>query len=257
MQENKNHSRRNFLKQSTLASASLLSIPQIVSATFANAEVKKKKVSLSKEDVILFQGDSITDAGRKKDDNNFNVSASLGSGYAMIAASEMLFKYADKNLKIYNKGISGNKVYQLAERWEKDCLDIKPNVLSILIGVNDFWHKLNGNYNGTIQKYRDDYRALLDRTKQKLPDVKLIIGEPFAVTGIKAVDEKWYPAFDEYRSAAREIASSFGAVFIPYQSIFDKAQKSAPGVYWTHDGVHPSLAGAHLMAHAWLEAVKG
>ena len=85
----------------------------------------------------------------------------------------------------------------------------------------------------------------------------MIIGEPFAVTGIKAVDEKWYPAFNDYRAAAREIAQSFGAVFIPYQAVFDKAQQTAPGVYWTHDGVHPTLAGARLMAHAWLEAVKG
>ena len=154
-------------------------------------------------------------------------------------------------------GISGNKVYQLAERWEKDCLQIKPNVLSILIGVNDFWHMLNGRYNGTIKTYRDDYKTLLHRTKQNLPDVKLIIGEPFAVPGIKAVDEKWFPAFDEYRAAAREMANAFDAVFIPYQSVFDKAQKSAPGVYWTFDGVHASLAGAHLMAHAWLEAIKG
>lgn len=165
-------------------------------------------------------------------------------------------KHADKNLQIYNKGISGNKVYQLAERWDADCLDLKPDVLSILIGVNDFWHTLTNGYTGTVQKYRDDYKALLTRTKDKLPDVKLIIGEPFAVTGVRAVDDKWYPAFNDYRAAAREIAVSFGATFIPYQTIFDKAQKLAPGAYWTGDGVHPSIAGNALMAHAWQEAVK-
>jgi lysophospholipase L1-like esterase len=247
--------RRHFLKQASLAAASAIVLPQIVSTAFA-AEPKRKKIVLQKEDVILFQGDSITDAGRKKDDPNFNNAAALGNGYAMLAASELLLKQAGKALKIYNKGISGNKVYQLAERWEKDCLDLKPNVLSILIGVNDYWHLHNGNYKGTIETYRNDYKALLERTKQVLPDVKLIIGEPFAVRGIKAVDDTWYPAFDEYRAAAKEIAAQFDAVFIPYQSIFDKAQKSAPGVYWTYDGVHPSLAGARLMAQAWLEAVK-
>src|SRR5438067_1017672 len=101
MQEN-NTSRRSFLKNTSLASAALLSIPQIVSASFQNEEVKKKKVSISKDDIILFQGDSITDAGRKKDDANFNSASALGGGYAMVAASELLFKYADKNLKIYN-----------------------------------------------------------------------------------------------------------------------------------------------------------
>jgi lysophospholipase L1-like esterase len=122
--------------------------------------------------------------------------------------------------------------------------------------VNDFWHTLTGNYTGTIQVYQKDLDALLERTKKQLPGVKLIIGEPFAVTGIKAVDAKWYPAFDEYRRAARTLADRHGAVFIPYQTLFDKAQKLAPGVYWTYDGVHPSVAGSQLMAHAWLEAVK-
>lgn len=252
------NTRRNFLKNASLTAIGGLSIPQIVKASFAqNKEWTKGKIGLQKDDVILFQGDSITDAGRKKDDATVNGAPAMGNGYAMIAASDLLFRHADKGLKIYNRGISGNKVYQLAERWEKDCIALNPNVLSILIGVNDFWHKLNGNYNGTIETYRNDYRALLDRTKQKFPELKLIVGEPFAVTGVKAVNEKWYPAFDEYRAAAKEIAKAYGAVFVPYQAVFDKAQKSAPGVYWTYDGVHPSLAGAHLMAHAWLEAVKG
>ncbi|MDB5247132.1 MAG: hydrolase family protein [Segetibacter sp.] len=256
MQQQKEVSRRNFLKNTSLVTAMGLSIPQIISTAFA-AETSKKRVTIEKDEVILFQGDSITDAGRKKDDSSVNNASALGNGYAMLAAAEMLFKHADKNLKIYNRGISGNKVYQLAERWEKDALDLKPQVLSILIGVNDFWHKLLGRYEGTVDVYNKDLRALLDRTKQKFPDVKLIIGEPFAVTGTKAVDEKWFPAFDEYRKAAREIADSFDAVFIPYQSVFDKAQSSAPGVYWTNDGVHPSVAGARLMAEAWLKAVKG
>ena len=163
-----------------------------------------------------------------------------------------MLKYAGKNLKVY----SGNKVYDLAERWDKDCLDIKPNVLSILIGVNDFGNFIIGKYNGTIETYCNDYTKLLDRTKQELPDVKLIIGEPYAVTGIKAVDEKWFPGFNEYRAEAKEIAELFDAVFIPYHAIYDNAQKEAPGVYWTYDGVHPTLAGISLMAHAWIGAVK-
>lgn len=229
-------------------------IPQIVSSAFA-AE-KAKKISLKEGDVVLFQGDSITDAGRNKEAMDFNSAQALGPGYAFLAGAELLYKHPDKNLKVYNKGISGNKVYQLAERWDAEAMNLKPNVLSILIGVNDFWHTLTSNYTGTIETYRNDLKALLERTKKQLPEVRFIIGEPFAVAGIKAVDEQWYPAFDEYRKAARDIADRFDAVFIPYQSVFDKAQKSAPGSYWTHDGVHPSVAGAALMAHAWLEAVK-
>jgi lysophospholipase L1-like esterase len=247
-------SRRNFIKATSLASGGLITIPPIVSAAFKNETAKQKKIVINKDDVILFQGDSITDAGRNKDDIAFNTASALGMGYAMIASSGLLFKCPDKNLKIYNRGISGNKVYSLAERWAKDCLDIKPNILSILIGVNDYAYERTDNR--TFKSYRDDYKALLERTKQNLRDVKLIIGEPFAVSGVKAVDETWFPAFDEYRNAAKEIAKSFDAIFVPYQRVFDKAQKEAPGIYWTYDGVHASLAGAQLMAHAWMEAVK-
>lgn len=249
------NSRRDFLKTASMSSMLSLGLPGIVTSVME--EEKVKKITLSKGDIILFQGDSITDAGRKKDEPAANNSNALGKGYAFLAASELLNKYPDKGLQIYNKGISGNKVYQLAERWDADCLDLKPTVLSILVGVNDFWHTLNGKYTGTIETYRTDYDKLLDRTKQKLPDVKLIIGEPYAVTGVKAVDEKWYPAFNDYRQAAKELAAKYNAIFIPYQAIYDKAIKSAPGSYWTPDGVHPGVAGAALMAQAWLETVKG
>ncbi|AKQ46440.1 lysophospholipase [Rufibacter radiotolerans] len=256
MEESNELSRRNFIKKTSLATVATLSMSPLAAATLAGGKMQKE-VALKKNDIILFQGDSITDASRKKDDLNGNSPAGLGSGYAFLAAAQLLHQHAGKDLKIYNRGISGNKVYQLAERWEKEALDLKPNVLSLLIGVNDFWHMIQGKYSGSVKTYHDDYKTLLERTKEKLPDVKLIIGEPFAVPGIKAVDDKWFPAFNEYRQAAQEIATSFNAVFIPYQSIYEKAQKKAPGAYWTYDGVHPTLAGAQLMANAWLETIKG
>jgi lysophospholipase L1-like esterase len=250
--ENKND-RRSFIKKVATGGVLAVGIPEIVSTAMMNAAIN---IKLGKGNTILFQGDSITDSGRNREDNSCNNSEALGSGYSLLAGAALLEKYSNLDLKIFNKGVSGNKVYQLAERWEKDCLDLKPDFLSILIGVNDIWHKLNGNYNGTADIYRNDYIALLERTKKALPDIKLIICEPFAVPGVKAVDDKWYPEFYGYQKAAREVADKFGALFIPYQKIFDEAQKKAPGVYWTPDGVHPSLAGAQLMALAWVEAIK-
>lgn len=252
--ENQNNSRRSFLKKAALGTIAAISIPEILSASMVKA--KSKKLELLKGQSILFQGDSITDAGRNKEDNGFNNARVLGTGYAMLAGAALLEKYASLELKVYNKGISGNKVFQLADRWDKDCLEIKPDVLSILIGVNDIWHKLNGQYNGTVEIYRKDYIALLERTKKALPNVKLIICEPFAVKDVKAVDDKWYPEFYDYQKAAREISDQFDATFIPYQAIFDEAQEHAPGAFWTGDGVHPSLAGAQLMAQAWLKTIK-
>ncbi|WP_442795093.1 SGNH/GDSL hydrolase family protein [Pelobium manganitolerans] len=246
--------RRDFLKNTTLTATLALSIPQIVEA--AIPEFAAPAIKLNQGDVILFQGDSITDAGRKKESKTSNQMDNLGYGYALHAAAELLVSQSAKRPEIYNKGISGNKVYQLANRWDTDCLELKPSVLSILIGVNDYWHKHNGKYDGTTAIYEKDYRALLERTKKALPNVKLVIGEPFAVKDVKAVDNSWYPEFDEYRAAAKKIANEFGAIFIPYQQVFDEAQKHAPGSYWTGDGVHPSLPGAKLMANAWLKATK-
>jgi lysophospholipase L1-like esterase len=242
------NTRRDFIKKAAAGTAVAVSFSHIVSEAFAGN--KPPKIGLRKDDVVLFQGDSITDAGRNREETGFNNARALGNGYALFASSKLLWEHADKNLQVYNRGISGNKVYQLAERWDADCLELKPTVLSILIGVNDFWHMLNGKYSGTVDIYRNDFKALLGRTKQKLPDVKLVIGEPFAVPDVKAVDGTWYPRFNEYQKVAREIATEFNAVFIPYQSVFDKAVKNAPAVYWTNDGVHPSLAGSQLMAEA-------
>ena len=207
-------------------------------------------------DVVLFQGDLVTDAGRSRTETQTETANALGYGYAFITASELLAKNPAHNLQILNRGVYGDKVYQLANRWDADCLALKPNVLSILIGVNDFWHTLNSGYKGTIETYRNDFIKLLDRTRQALPDVKLIIGEPFAISGVRFVNRYWYPTFTAYRLTAREVADTYHATFIPYQDIFDEAVKAAPAAYWTTDGINPSVAGQSLMAQAWLDAVK-
>ncbi|HEY8783432.1 MAG TPA: SGNH/GDSL hydrolase family protein [Mucilaginibacter sp.] len=252
---NKNPSRRNFIKNVSVGTIATLSLPQIVSAAFDAA--KTKRISLEKDDIILFQGDSITDWGRKHSLTTPNNTQALGSGYVLLTAGQLLLKYAGKNLQIYNKGISGNKVFQLADRWDTDTVALKPNILSIHVGVNDFWHTLTNGYTGTIETYIADYHKLLDRTKQALPNVKLIICEPFALKGVKAADDKWYPTFDLFRKAAKDIAAEYNAAFIPLQSVFDKATESAPAPYWSLDGVHPSIAGEALMAQAWVEVVSG
>ncbi len=249
-----NNGRRSFIRKAVAGGLMAAAIPEIVAQAMSPA--KGNKVGLGHGNVVLFQGDSITDAGRDRNNGAFNNSGALGYGYPLFAGAGMLEKYPELDLKVTNKGISGNKVYQLAERWDTDCLSIKPDVLSILIGVNDLWHKLTGNYNGTVDVYHNDYIALIERTLKALPGIKLIICEPFAVPGVKAVDDKWYPEFYSYQKAAKEIAEKFSAVFVPFQKVFDEAIKKAPGSYWTPDGVHPSLAGAQLMAAAWLNAVR-
>jgi lysophospholipase L1-like esterase len=248
--------RRNFLKQAALTTGLGMGLPSLLSASIESLTPNLPGAAGS--GVILFQGDSITDARRKREDEeNPNSSTGLGPGYAGLAAAQLLGKSPAADWKIYNRGISGHKVFQLAERWDKDCLDLKPEVLSILIGVNDHWHSLSDRYDGTAAVYEKDFRALLTRTKAALPEVKLIICEPFAVTGGTAIkDEQWFPVFDGYRAASRRMADEFDGVFVPFQSIFDAALKKAPVSHWCPDGVHPAPAGNYLMAKAWLAALK-
>jgi lysophospholipase L1-like esterase len=206
---------------------------------------------------ILFQGDSITDAGRSREEAATpNAQPALGNGYAWLASASLLVDRPDDKLKIFNRGISGHKVFQLAERWDADALELKPDVLSILIGVNDIWHTLNGAYEGTVQKYEADYKGLIKRTKEALPKVKLVICEPF-VLRCGAVSDKWFHEFDKYRAAAKRVAQEAGAVFVPLHRMFERASKIAPPERWAEDGVHPSADGAALMAHLWRQCVDG
>ena len=246
-------SRRDFLKSTTLNAAALAAIPAIASACTGSGS--KKAESLEADGVLLFQGDSITDAGREKERENPNSGRSFGTGYAFLAACELLKSHAGKNLTIYNRGISGNKVYQLAERWEKDCLELKPDLVSILIGVNDYWHMRNDRYDGTVEIYENDYRALLERTTNALPGISLVICQPFILTSTSAVDESWVEPFRAYQEAAKKVAGEFQAIWVPFQEVFDEATKFAPEAYWAADGVHPSMAGAYLMAETWLQSI--
>jgi len=237
--------------------AGVASIPLILSSCIDESKNEMEEFScFSPNDIVIFQGDSITDAKRNREKQFPNDADSFGKGYALMAASSLLEKIPEKNLTIYNRGISGNKVYQLAERWQDDCLDLKPNVLSILIGVNDYWHKRDGKYDGTTETYSSDYRALIQRTLEALPNIKLIVCEPFSITGGSAIESNWQEEFLPYREAAKAISKEFNTLFVPFQQVFDVACNHAPATYWSHDGVHPSMAGAQLMAQTWLKVLK-
>lgn len=247
-------SRRQFV----LGTAGLGAATWAALASETRAEHHSEPASLIQPgNTVLLQGDSITDTRRDRETaDKPNHQPALGNGYAWLASAELLVSRPNDDLKFFNRGISGNKVYQLAERWQEDCLDIKPDVLSILIGVNDIWHNLAGRYDGTVAVYEKDFHALLERTKEALPQVKLVVCEPF-VLRCGAVDESWFPEFDDYRAAAKRVADEAGAVFVPFQAMFDRAVKYAPPEHWAMDGVHPSSYGAALMAHAWVAAVSG
>lgn len=241
--------RRNFLATSTAA----IGAATAAGAFRASAAPATTGKLVNPGDVILFQGDSITDAGRKREHaSEANSQLGIGNGYAWMAGSQLLLDQPD--IKVFNRGISGHKVPQLAARWDDDCIGLKPNFLSILIGVNDIWHGLNGRYDGTPESYERDFLALIERTKQALPEVRLVICEPF-VLRCGAVKDNWFPTFDAYRASAKKVAESHGAIFVPFHTVFEEASKLAPPEHWAKDGVHPSQFGSALMARTWLRAV--
>ncbi len=250
------NSRRNFLKTAVVTSAGALLVQSTAQGAAKKKSTSKKAgIPINDNATILFQGDSITDASRSRKITEPNESEALGRGYVLFAAGQLLEKFAEKKLKIYNRGVSGNKVFQLRERWDEDCIALKPDILSILIGVNDYWHTLDGGYKGTLKKYENDYRDLLNYTRQKLPNIRFIICEPYTLKGGGAIKpEQWYPMFDEYRKVSKQLAVEFNAVFVPFQAIYDKAINRAPDRYWAPDGIHPGLPGAKLMANGWLKA---
>ena len=259
---NSQNTRRNFLKKTAAVTAGGLAASSILTSSGCSEAIAYPFGGpacrlTDKNNVVLFQGDSITDAGRdKRNLSNIHDSRALGNGYVMLAAAQLLDEYCRTRPKVYNRGISGNKVFQLAERWDVDCINLRPDIVSILVGVNDYWHISKHGYQGTVETYENDYRALIRHTQETLPEVTLVICEPF-VLRCGEVDQKWFPAFDGYRAAAKKVAAECKAIFVPYQSVFDKATKNAPPDYWAADGVHPTLAGAHLMANAWLKTVLG
>ncbi len=206
-----------------------------------------------KDSTILFQGDSITDCHRNKENPTHN--EKLGMGYANLLASELLASEPENKYKIFNRGISGHRVVDLYARWKRDCLNLKPDVLSLLIGINDIWHEF-GNQNGVDAKRFDQfYRMLLDWTKEEKPDIKIILCEPFALL-CGVVTDEWIDVLEERRAIVKKIAEEYQTIFVPFQSVFDEAIKKAPADHWAPDGVHPSVAGHKIMADAWLKAIK-
>jgi lysophospholipase L1-like esterase len=208
--------------------------------------------------VVLFQGDSITDAGRNRDDPDRNgYGGGLGRGYALLAAGRVLADRPADGLRFYNRGISGNRVVDLYARWKIDALNLKPNLLSILIGVNDTWHGMGDRDNGVEPpRFEKMYRELLTWTRQVLPDVRLVLCEPF-VLEYGAVTADWLDEMAERRDIVKRLADEFNAVHVPFQTLFDELADQAPPEFWLPDGVHPTPAAHTKMADMWLNCVVG
>ena len=203
---------------------------------------------------IVFQGDSITDVGRDRD-LTLPANLGMGSGYPFLTMTQLRLTEPEKDWQVFNRGISGNRIVDLYARWKREALNLKPDILSILIGVNDTWHESAFQNGVEVPRYAQFYRMLLEWTLQVLPDIKLVLLEPF-VLPFGVVLPHWPAEIDERRAIVKDLAQKFNAIFIPTQTLLNEALKKAPQEYWLKDGVHPTSAGHALIARAWIEATK-
>ena len=204
---------------------------------------------------ILFYGDSITDMNRLRDD----VSAlpfKLGNSYALVTGAYLVGKNPT-GYDVVNKGISGNRIVDLYARIKKDVWNEQPDVLSILVGINDVWHEVQNGNGVDIVRFEKIYRMLIEDTLERLPNLKIMLLEPFVLEG-SATKEKYeeFLAVKDYAKVVKKLASDYGLVFVELQSRFDEYCEKYGSQILLYDGVHPNLVGTKIISDAWIEAFE-
>lgn len=243
------NNRRNFLKKIALAGTATCFLPEMTKADSINKNILP---SDKPSKIFLFQGDSITDGGRSFDKDWNHI---FGQGYAYLIASRLNYEYPHRDYKFFNRGISGNTIDDLAIRWQKDTTAIKPDILSILVGINDVLGVMKGCNNATADDFGDKYDKLLLQTTTELPGIQLILNEPFIlpVGMVEANLATWTNELQKRQVIIKALAMKYDAVYVPLQDAFNKALKKAPADHWIWDGIHPMPAGHELIAREWLK----
>ena len=201
---------------------------------------------------ILFYGDSITDAGR--DYTQLHGEEAMGKGYVKYAVAGLKERgFTDEDL--INRGISGNRIVDLYARIKIDCWNHQPDFISILIGVNDIWHELEIQNGVERDRFEKMYRILIEDTKKVLPNVKMMLCEPFVLEGL-ATSAKYDQFLEVYKYAevVKKLAAEYGLYYLPLQEKLTQAAANATAAEFLSDGVHPAEGGAKLIASEWLKA---
>jgi len=205
---------------------------------------------------VLFQGDSITDCGRPRDGSDSH----MGLGYPALIAAMMGHRHPKLNTTFINRGIGGDRVPDLQSRWQADCIDLAPDWVSILIGINDSTSIARGDEGFTVAAYEAGYRDILRQVREKT-DARPIILEPFLLHTKHPYDfippvAKIRAKLDPIIAAARKLARDFDAISVPLDDLFQAASAEVAPAHWSADAIHPTPAGHALIAEAWIRAVE-
>lgn len=203
---------------------------------------------------ILFQGDSITDARRIRDEDD-----NLGFGYPTLVQSQLGFEYPGE-YEFFNRGMGGDRITDIYARIKRDILNLKPDVLSILVGVNDVWHDQSETSPCGVcaEKYFKIYKMLIEEIQESLPNIKIMIMEPFVLPG-SVTEDKWEIFETEVAKRAemaRKIADTFQLSFVELQKGFLAFAQTAPASYWLRDGVHPTAMGHQYIKNEWIKTFR-
>ncbi len=202
---------------------------------------------------ILFQGDSITDAGRLRSEEEDGIN--LGFGYPSYAAAMLGCEFPGE-FEFFNKGISGNKITDIYARMKRDIISLKPDYLSIMIGVNDVWHKSFGEDDVCIERFEQLYRFLIEDVKKELPNIKIMLICPFCDSITKGFFDGFNDEILKRAALVKKLAEEYSLAFMDSQRVIDDAQKVFPIEYWTADGVHPTIFGHKMLADEWVKVFK-
>ncbi|MDF6017088.1 SGNH/GDSL hydrolase family protein [Streptomyces sp. JH34] len=207
-------------------------------------------VSLHPSATVLFQGDSITDVGRLAERDR-----PLGNGYVRMAAESVRSARPDSDITFFNRGVSGDGVADLRARWREDALDLEPDVVSVLIGVNDTWRRYDSGTVNPVRVYEDDYRAILTQVRERT-GARLILIEPFLVP-VRDEQWAWREDLDPRIQTVRRLAEEFDAALLAADGLLNQAARAAGGAESiAGDGVHPTPLGHYLLAEAWTALVE-
>jgi lysophospholipase L1-like esterase len=205
---------------------------------------------------VLFQGDSVTDCGRDREDFPNRDGSLLGYGYPAKIAALYGILFPETETVFLNRGISGNRTGDLLERYERDFRDIKPDLISILIGINDVWRRYDRDDPTSPEGFEQNYRTLLERLKGDLPGVKILIMEPFLLHPLPD-RRQWHEDLDPKIQVVRKLAGEFADYFLPTDGILARyAAEGIPEGSIAADGVHPTPAGHGILAYEWLRCLE-
>ena len=203
-------------------------------------------------DHILFFGDSITDCGRDRAAKPGDA-AGWGAGYVHQIAATLSAQDPTDQLVFTNKGIGGNRIYDLEARLDADVLAHEPDIVSILIGINDVWRRYDSGLVSDVDEFAASYRRVVEQISAD--GAQLVLLEPF-VLPVPEDRRAWREDLDPKINIVRDLAREFGATLVPLDGIFAAASCQRESAFWAQDGVHPTPAGHALIARAWIDAME-